>query len=484
MQTAAITELEALSVHELLGKINPHYDSAVKRKAQRKVMQTVTNPSINSTEYDAIHTLSAPAPTPATTDNQTALTDPDAVVASAETDQSILPQVEVFSADPAVDQVHTMGQPILIDDPINWPKFNLTNPNTPNALGYLMVPIATLGEWKHELYGDVVFNQTDFDQIVQNFNSRVTGYEPPLYLGHATDVNTWGDRPAVAFLESLAQKDDVLWGFYSVVDADVYLDVKQGKYRYSSAEIVRGYKNSKTNEDVGVLLHACALTNTPFLTDMPRVRAFAQQAADQTCTQKFMAFSFPLTIDSCTRDSVEYAAATIDFQSNEVPPNPLNPSMSETPVTPTEQLSVPTAESALNQVLEATNRALEAELSQIKAQLQTVLQENAGFKQAFAAQKQEQRLAVLTKANLSSAAKEAFSLALSAPNLEDAAADQIVAAIEKMSATEADTYLSQQGSTVTPEVVAEQVTHEKEAHIKQNFAYQSYLSNRAARAKK
>jgi hypothetical protein len=467
-----------LSALDLLGSINPRLQEYLAKKARKNTMDKIKGDlmpeviftlSEDTTKVSLAAQLEAPPlkEVVATLDEPTQLT-PDNSVTEVITEQA-QDQQQISLAATSSPQEQA---PILIDSSMKWPEFTLSDPNTKNAIGYLMVPIATLGSWVHPLYGEVLFEQQDFDQIITNFNKKVTGYEPPLFLGHSNDVNVWGDRPAVAFLEALAQQEDVLWGFYSVVDDQVYLDIKKGKYRYSSAEIIRGAKNTVTNEEVGVLLHACALTNTPFLTTMPQIKAFSQPS--KTCTEKLMAFAFPLVTDSCTKD----LNPSINFQNSDIPTN-LKPSMSETPVTTTEQLSVATAEVANSTVLDAKNRALEAELREVKAQLLSMQEENTKYKQAFATQKREQRLSVIKEAKISQSAKQAFSVALNAPGIDDETADKIVDEVVKMSAAEEDIYLNQHGSTVgQEEVIAKQEEATKVDNLKQNFAYQAYLARR------
>lgn len=398
-----------------------------------------------------------------------------------------------------------LASPILVESIQNWPNFELSNIQTDNPVGYLMVPIATLGTWEHEVYGEVSFTQADFDNLKNNFNRRMLGYEPPLFLGHATDVNSFGDRPAAAFLEALAQQEDVLWGFYAVVDEEVYMDVKKGKYRYSSAEIVRNAKNTESGEDIGIFLFACALTNTPFLTKMPRVKALANKL---DCTQNYQAFAFPLVLGNCvkkspTRADVLLSASTpIDVAQNQTPvvTTPIN-------ITPTpEIMSNPTAATeapdaapapviaepakapvsnavgeddlALNPiVLLASNRALEAELNDIRTKFATLTESFNTLKASADEAAQAQRLATIENATISAAAKQAFSAVIKTPGITDTAANQILDEVVKMSAAEEQTYLTQQGSSAgQDEVVAEQLDEEKAQAQKQNFAYASFVA--------
>lgn len=158
---------------------------------------------------------------------------------------------------------------------------------------YLKVPIAVLGQWQHPEYGAVEFNQKDFSEMLQNWSENVTGYEPPLFLGHPNNDNTTEGAPSVAFLEKLYQEDKTLFGLFDPVDDQVFNDVDRGAYRYSSAEVYRNAFSKTTAEPVGTLLRGAALTNRPYLTGMPRVEAIHQQFSEQSTDN--VSFLFPLT---------------------------------------------------------------------------------------------------------------------------------------------------------------------------------------------
>lgn len=160
---------------------------------------------------------------------------------------------------------------------------------------YLKVPIAVLGKWFHPDYGEVKFDQTDFDSMLQNWDGNVLGYEPPLFLGHPTDNSTVEGAPSVAFLEKLYQQSDTLYALYDPVDEKAYEDAAKGSYRYSSAEVSRNAISKKTGQPIGTVLRGAALTNRPFLTGMPRVEAVTQQFSESV--ENNLTILFPLTTE-------------------------------------------------------------------------------------------------------------------------------------------------------------------------------------------
>lgn len=166
---------------------------------------------------------------------------------------------------------------------------------------FAKVPVATIGSWKHPVYKTVSFCQKDYDQIIQNFSDSVLGFEPPLFLGHPLNTDTLEGAPAEGFLTSLQQEGSELYGIYEIVDEQTYSDIQKGKYRYASAEVIRNYKDhSGTNK--GIILFGHALTNRPFVPNLPRVEAMShQQRSFETLPQLFtldLSQAIPMTQQS------------------------------------------------------------------------------------------------------------------------------------------------------------------------------------------
>lgn len=261
----------------------------------------------------------------------------------------------------------------------------------------LRVPIAVLGEWKHPEYGDVKFTQSDFDQIKQNWSTNVTGYEPPLFLGHPVNTETREGAPAIGFLERIYQEDDVLFGEHEPVDDQVYEDVAKGKWRYSSAEIVRNATSKETGEKIGTLLVGTALTNRPFLTNMPRVEAGVQQFSESGTETSL--FSIAITADPTPKQM---------DQQNQNAPAPAGIDL--------EKFSdlVRTVEE-LGTKLEAT----QAELAEARAQLKD--------------QKLAEQLSEVNALNLTSAVKEKYSDMLKSGSLPESQQEEVMALLRQLS---------------------------------------------------
>ena len=143
----------------------------------------------------------------------------------------------------------------------------------------LRIPIARLGRWYHPVYKNnegepvVEFTQEDFDSIKSAFKTNDRGYEPYLTYGHVKsnfDKYTLDGFPIEGHLVKLEQVEDVLYGDFRPNNPEVVEEVKSGKYRYASGEFVRNLPSKETGARIRVFLKGVALTNTPFVPNLPR----------------------------------------------------------------------------------------------------------------------------------------------------------------------------------------------------------------------
>lgn len=132
---------------------------------------------------------------------------------------------------------------------------------------FVKVPVAKIGKWKHPVYKEVSFTEEDLDNILINFENNELGFEPPIYFGHSTD-----GTPAQGFLVKLERSGDILFGYWRV-NKEAYRLVEDEVYRYSSAEIILDLTSKATGEGIGKAVYGMALTNIPFVPDLPKVQA-------------------------------------------------------------------------------------------------------------------------------------------------------------------------------------------------------------------
>lgn len=130
---------------------------------------------------------------------------------------------------------------------------------------YVKIPIARKGSWKHPEYGDIEFTEKDLNELQQTIQNNELGWEPPLFYGHPSG----GGAPSEGYLVSTFREGDTLFGIWSV-NSTTYQEIKAGRFRYSSGEFLDNYKSKRTGEPVGSVLIGMALTNRPFIPDLPR----------------------------------------------------------------------------------------------------------------------------------------------------------------------------------------------------------------------
>jgi hypothetical protein len=137
--------------------------------------------------------------------------------------------------------------------------------------GLRELPIALVGNW---IYQGKPFSLTEDDlkTIVGNFSKRKNG-EINIDYDHASEepeVGRGGPIPSAGRVVRL-RSDRVLHGGVEFTErAEQLIDKKE--YRYFSPAIYRNYPDKQTGKDQGMTLHTVALTNTPFLEELPAIR--------------------------------------------------------------------------------------------------------------------------------------------------------------------------------------------------------------------
>jgi len=173
------------------------------------------------------------------------------------------------------------------------------------AAGKVRIPLAVTGTW---VRGRSRFSITpdDLESIVRNFHERqngeinvdydhasempevaaggpipsagrIVGIEPPESVkggNRKSEVGNRGKGDEGAVPDSLlptSYSRFILWGWFEPTERARML-VKNGEYRYISPAIDWGAKNKRTGKPQGATLTSVALTNRPFLEEMPQIR--------------------------------------------------------------------------------------------------------------------------------------------------------------------------------------------------------------------
>jgi Mu-like prophage I protein len=173
------------------------------------------------------------------------------------------------------------------------------------AAGKVRIPLAVTGTW---VRGRNKFSITpgDLESIVRNFRERqngeinvdydhasempevaaggpipsagrIIGIDPPESVkggNRKSEVGNRGKGDEGAVPDSLlptSYSRFILWGWFEPTERARSL-VKNGEYRYISPAIDWGAKNKRTGKPQGATLTSVALTNRPFLEEMPQIR--------------------------------------------------------------------------------------------------------------------------------------------------------------------------------------------------------------------
>jgi hypothetical protein len=337
-----------------------------------------------------------------------------------------------------------------------------------NGKEYIKVPISRIGSWEHPKYGKVTEDQGDFDQIINNWKSGVLGYEPPLYLGHATNLFTVGGEPAVAFLENIVQEEDNLFGLYDPVDDVAKEDIRKGKFRYASPELARNCVNRETGEVVGTVLERHALTNEPFFTKLPRVEVVQVEKFTKPDDSLRFVFSEQSTMyrEEASTSTSNLSNETCNMSTSspavtgDVVNSPATDAQVNPPTSTTEQFSNPpqtttTAETeTIVQALRDENQVLRQELAdrdrkygelvQKFSNLETTLSHHTeNFRQQALAEK----LSRLSKLNILAETKELYSNRLT-EGMSTEAEETMWSLLEQLSKSETQKFSNNMGSHV------------------------------------
>jgi len=128
--------------------------------------------------------------------------------------------------------------------------------------------VAIPGKWEGHWMGAFSLNAAMFDQMVEYFhslkNDTVVDYE------HGT-LGMGPDGRAAGWITNLKRDGEnlaaqILW---TTPARDA---IAKKEYRYMSPTVVFNTRDRKTGEIGGASLHSVALTNTPFLDELPEVR--------------------------------------------------------------------------------------------------------------------------------------------------------------------------------------------------------------------
>lgn len=162
--------------------------------------------------------------------------------------------------------------------------------------GLVRIPVAKKGKFYHPSYGEIEFNDKDFESIKENFSNDALGFEPYATFGHLVDPSLSVDAELKkGRTTSIVEEDDVLY-VLSQPSPDALDLIQKGEYEYSSGEFIRNYIDKETGENRGTALMRYALTNSPFIPFKDKKIEILSQNAE--CPQTITEFVLKLSLES------------------------------------------------------------------------------------------------------------------------------------------------------------------------------------------
>ena len=163
----------------------------------------------------------------------------------------------------------------------------------------IKVPIAKVGQWKHEVYGDVSFTEKDLKQLQKNYKNNSTGFTPYATFGHLDEEHHSTDSARKrGDMKDVVIEGDVAFGIFDVTEK-VYESVLDGEYEYASGEFNRNFMDKEGNK-VGTTLLRVALTNSPFI-PFGDAKIEALSANAEYCPENNLSSVFLLSIDAANK---------------------------------------------------------------------------------------------------------------------------------------------------------------------------------------
>lgn len=328
------------------------------------------------------------------------------------------------------------------------------------------IPATKLGEWKHPLYKKVEFTDGDFNDMIRNFGENVLGFEPPLFLGHALDEVTTGTdqltyrtaegAPAEGFLDRIYAEDGVLFTEFEIVNEQVYDAVKAGRYRYASGEFVRNYANKADGKSVGTVLVGMALTNRPFIPQLPRVTALTEASGvsnnctDERLTSLLYLEVAPTAADDRPASSQPEQNVLSESTSFVSTPSPVMTTPSNQPTETNVLSDLQSQVSKYAEELNAVKSAYQQQLSDAMTQIETLNNRLAASEAEKAAKLQQDQLAKIDALTLPADVKQRYSDLVTEGKL-GASVDDVIGTLVQMSQMFSNNVLQQHGETTTTE---------------------------------
>ena len=139
--------------------------------------------------------------------------------------------------------------------------------------GNVIIELLREGQFNHEVYGKIDISDNFMNQLIKNFNDRVTNRDVSFDMNHIYTM------PAAAWVKKLSKTKRIIKGKNRLVlNGHVELtpggekSIKDKEFKYFSAEYSNNFLDKETGEDYGVTLKGGGLTNRPWMPGLAPVQ--------------------------------------------------------------------------------------------------------------------------------------------------------------------------------------------------------------------
>lgn len=143
------------------------------------------------------------------------------------------------------------------------------NENGNGAEAKVVIPdtiqLVPIGQWEHELYGDIILKDSDIQEMVSNFNA---GIRKGVFItaGH----EGFQELPAVAWIKSVEARGDGLYGQIDWTNLGKSI-LEDKQFKFFSPEYCTIYEDPETHEVFRNVLTGGALTKSPYFKELDAV---------------------------------------------------------------------------------------------------------------------------------------------------------------------------------------------------------------------
>lgn len=127
------------------------------------------------------------------------------------------------------------------------------------------IQLIPIGQWDHDLYGQILITPSDIREFVDNFDANVRK-GVPITAGH----EGMAELPAEGWISKVYAREDGLWGDVEWTESGKAL-LKDKAFKFFSPEFYREYEDPETHKLYRNVLVGGALTKSPYFKELKAI---------------------------------------------------------------------------------------------------------------------------------------------------------------------------------------------------------------------